>query len=319
MTCTKLYAIIAENFVVLKDKNFMSSSLYDTLGVSKGASSDEIKKAYRRLARKYHPDINKEKGAEDKFKEINAAYEILSDEKKRAQYDRYGDSMFGGQSFSDFTRSAGNANMNDFINELFRNFGGFGGGGFNSGNFSSGFGSNSGFRSSGFSGFGADLDINADILIPFDTAVLGGEQSFKINGESIKIKIPHGIKNGEKLRIRGKGKIAGSQRGDLIVQVKLGKSDEYERDDDDLYKKCDISLKTALFGASVKVQTPRKEVSVKIPPNSKNGQKIRLKGYGVQNRKSDIYGDMYLILNVILPNVADLDEKFAKILEEKLP
>ena len=319
MTCTKLYAIIAENFIVLKDKKFMSSSLYDTLGVAKGASSDEIKKAYRRLARKYHPDINKEKGAEDKFKEINAAYEILSDEKKRAQYDRYGDSMFGGQSFSDFTRSAGNANMNDFINELFRNFGGFGGGGFNSGNFNSGFGSNSGFRSSGFSGFGEDLDINAEILIPFDTAVLGGEQSFKINGESIKIKIPHGIKNGEKLRIRGKGKIAGGQRGDLIVQVKLGKSDEYERDDDDLYKKCDISLKTALFGASVKVQTPRKEVSVKIPPNSKNGQKIRLKGYGVQNRKSDIYGDMYLILNVILPNVSDLDEKFAKILEEKLP
>lgn len=297
----------------------MSSSLYDTLGVAKGASSDEIKKAYRRLARKYHPDINKEKGAEDKFKEINAAYEILSDEKKRAQYDRYGDSMFGGQSFSDFTRSAGNANMNDFINELFRNFGGFGGGSFNGGGFNSGFGSNSGFRSSGFSGFGEDLDINAEILIPFDTAVLGGEQSIKMNGESIKIKIPHGIKSGEKLRIRGKGKIAGGQRGDLIVQVKLGKSDEYERDDDDLYKKCDISLKTALFGASVKVQTPRKEVSVKIPPNSKNGQKIRLKGYGVQNRKSDIYGDMYLILNVILPSVSDLDEKFAKILEEKLP
>lgn len=288
----------------------MSSSLYDTLGVSKGASSDEIKKAYRRLARKYHPDINKEKGAEDKFKEINAAYEILSDEKKRAQYDRYGDSMFGGQSFSDFTRSAGNANMNDFINELFRNFGG---GGFG------GFGSNSGFRSGGFGGFGEDLDINAELLIPFDTAILGGEQGIKINGESIKIKIPHGIKNGEKLRIRGKGKVAGGQRGDLIVQVKLGKSDEYERDDDDLYKKCDISLKTALFGASVKVQTPRKEVSVKIPPNSKNAQKIRLKGYGVQNRKSDIYGDMYLILNVVLPNVADLDEKFVKILEEKLP
>lgn len=297
----------------------MSSSLYDTLGVSKGASSDEIKKAYRRLARKYHPDINKEKGAEDKFKEINAAYEILSDEKKRAQYDRYGDSMFGGQSFSDFTRSAGNANMNDFINELFRNFGGGGFGGFGGGGFSSGFGSNSGFRKSGFSGFGEDLDINAELVIPFDTAILGGEQSFTINGESIKIKIPHGIKNGEKLRIRGKGKAAGAQRGDLIVQVKLGKSDEYERDDDDLYKKCDISLKTALFGASVKVQTPRKEVSVKIPPNSKNGQKIRLKGYGVQNRKSDIYGDMYLILNVVLPNVAEMDEKFAKILEEKLP
>lgn len=293
----------------------MSNSLYDTLGISKGASSDEIKKAYRRLARKYHPDINKEKGAEEKFKEINAAYEILSDEQKRAQYDRYGDSMFGGQSFSDFSRSTGGADLSEILRNIFGGgFSGFGGGGF-----SSGFRSNSGFKSSSFD-FGEDLDINAEILIPFDTAILGGEQNIKMNGESIKIKIPHGIKNGEKLRVRGKGKIMGGQRGDLIVQVKLGASDEYERDDDDdLYKKCDISLKTALFGASVKVKTPRKEVSVKIPPNSKNGQKIRLKGYGVQNRKSDIYGDMYLILNVILPNVADLDDKFAKILEEKLP
>lgn len=315
MTCTKLYVIIAEIFVVLKDKEFMSSSLYETLGLQKGASSDEIKKAYRRLARKYHPDINKEKGAEDKFKEINAAYEILSDEKKRAQYDRYGDSMFGGQSFSDFTRSAGGADMSDILNELFRNFGGFGGGGFKAGGFGAGFGSNAGFSG----GFGADLDINAEILIPFDIGVLGGEQSIKVNNESIKIKIPHGIKNGEKLRIRGKGKAYGGQRGDLIVQVKLGTSAEYERDDDDLYKKCDISLKTALFGGSIKVQTPRKEVSVKIPPNSKNAQKIRLKGYGVQNRKSDIYGDMYLTLNVVLPNLDDLDDKLKKMLEEKLP
>ncbi|TQR54623.1 DnaJ C-terminal domain-containing protein [Campylobacter troglodytis] len=287
----------------------MSNSLYDTLGISKNASSDEIKKAYRRLARKYHPDINKEKNAEEKFKEINAAYEILSDGQKRAQYDRYGDSMFGGQSFSDFTRSAGNANMNDILNELFRNFSGFGGG------FGGGFSSNSGFKSSQ----NQNLDLNAELLIPFDIAVLGGEQSIKFNGESIKIKIPHGINSGEKLRIRGKGKGFGSQRGDLIVQVKLGASTEYERQGDDLYKKCDISLKTALFGASIRVQTPRKEVSVKIPANSKNAQKIRLKGYGVQNRKSDIYGDLYLTLNVVLPSVDELDEGLKKVLQEKLP
>lgn len=288
----------------------MSNSLYETLGIAKNASSEEIKKAYRRLARKYHPDINKEKGVEDKFKEINAAYEILSDEQKRAQYDRYGDSMFGGQSFSDFSKNMGGADLNDILRNIFG--GGFG---FNSGGFS---GFNSGFKSSNF-GFGEDLDINAELVIPFEKAILGGEHSIVMNKESIKIKIPHGIKNGEKLRIRGKGKIAGGQRGDLIVQVKLGASDEYERDDDDLYKKCDISLKTALFGGSVKVKTPRKEVSVKIPPNSKNGQKIRLKGYGVQNRKSDIYGDMYLSLNVVLPNVAEMDANLLKILEEKLP
>lgn len=295
--------------MVFKGYNFMSNSLYDTLGISKSASSEEIKKAYRRLARKYHPDINKEKGAEEKFKEINAAYEILSDEQKRAQYDRYGDSMFGGQSFSDFSKNMGGADLNDILRNIF-------GGGFD---FNGGFsGFNSGFKSSNF-GFGEDLDLNAELLIPFDKAILGGEQSIMINNESIKIKIPHGIKNGEKLRIRGRGKIRGAQRGDLIVQVKLGASDEYERQDDDLYKKCDISLKTALFGGSIKVKTPRKEVSVKIPPNSKNGQKIRLKGYGVQNRKSDIYGDMYLSLNVILPNVAQMDANLVKILEEKLP
>lgn len=295
--------------MVFKGYNFMSNSLYDTLGISKSASSEEIKKAYRRLARKYHPDINKEKGAEEKFKEINAAYEILSDEQKRAQYDRYGDSMFGGQSFSDFSKNMGGADLNDILRNIF-------GGGFD---FNGGFsGFNSGFKSSNF-GFGEDLDLNAELLIPFDKAILGGEQSIMINNESIKIKIPHGIKNGEKLRIRGRGKIRGAQRGDLIVQVKLGVSDEYERQDDDLYKKCDISLKTALFGGSIKVKTPRKEVSVKIPPNSKNGQKIRLKGYGVQNRKSDIYGDMYLSLNVILPNVAQMDANLVKILEEKLP
>jgi len=92
-----------------------TSSLYETLGVDKSASAEEIKKAYRRLARKYHPDINKEPGAEDKFKEINAAYEILSDEKKRAQYDRHGDEMFGGQNFHDFASSSGMGNLDEIL------------------------------------------------------------------------------------------------------------------------------------------------------------------------------------------------------------
>ncbi|EGK8006714.1 J domain-containing protein [Campylobacter lari] len=287
----------------------MSNSLYETLGVSQNASADEIKKAYRKLARQYHPDINKEAGAEEKFKEINAAYEILSDEKKRAQYDRYGDSMFGGQSFHDFSRNAGGADINDILNNIFG--GGFGRGFSSSNNFRSGFG--------GFGGFEEDLDLQASVKIPFEKGILGGEHTINIKNEQVKIKIPHGIKDGEKLRIRGKGKSFQGQKGDLILKVELEKSDEYERDDDDLYKKVEINLKTALFGDKISVHTPRKEVKITIPPNSKNNQKIRLKGYGVQNRKTDLYGDMYLILNVKIPDINSLDPEFVKILEEKLP
>ncbi|TNB57039.1 DnaJ C-terminal domain-containing protein [Campylobacter helveticus] len=294
------------------------NSLYETLGINKNASSDEIKKAYRRLARQYHPDINKEKGAEEKFKEINAAYEILSDEKKRAQYDRYGDSMFGGQSFSDFSRNSGGMDLDEILKNIFGG-GGFGASGFG-GNSSFGSGNFGGFGGGGFGGFNQDaLDLSAKITIPFETGILGGEHSINFNGETIKIKIPHGIKSGEKLRIRGKGKKIGSQVGDLIVKVSLEKSELYERDEDDLTRKLDISLKTALFGGKINLKTPKKEVGIKIPPNSKNGQKIRLKGYGVQNRKSGIFGDLYLILNVLLPNVEDLDENARQILEEKLP
>ncbi|EGK8164644.1 DnaJ domain-containing protein [Campylobacter coli] len=297
------------------------NSLYETLGVSKNTSADEIKKAYRRLARQYHPDINKEKGAEEKFKEINAAYEILSDEKKRAQYDQYGDSMFGGQSFHDFSRNAGGVNLDDILKDLFG--GGFGGGssrgsrfnGFSSRGFDTGFG--------GFGGFEEDLDSTIELSIPFEKAVVGGEHSFNLQGETIKFKIPHGIKQGEKLRIRNKGKKGhNGSRGDLIVIVKLEESEIYQREDDDLYQKVDISLKTALFGGKVTVSTlkeNKKEATITIPANSKNGQKIRLKGYGVQNRKNDIYGDMYLVLNVILPSTETLDEQLIEILKEKLP
>ncbi|MGG7073039.1 J domain-containing protein [Campylobacter sp. 9BO] len=284
----------------------MSESLYETLGVSKSASADEIKKSYRRLARKYHPDINKDAGAEEKFKEINAAYEILSDEKKRAQYDQYGDSMFGGQNFHDFAR--GSANMGD-LNEILRNI--FSSGGFGAGGFS---------QTGGFGGFGGlNLDINARVSIPFDVAIMGGEHKININSESLKIKIPAGINNDEKLRVKGKGKSAMGQTGDLILSVNIEGSDEYERDGGDLIKDALIPLKTMLFGGKFDVKTYKKDVTIKISPDSKTGTKIRLKGYGVQNRKSGIYGDLYLKTRVLLPNIDELDDELVKLLKEKLP
>ena len=295
----------------------MSNSLYETLGISKDASSDEIKKAYRKLARQYHPDINKDPGTEEKFKEINAAYEILSDETKRKQYDQYGDSMFGGQSFHDFSREnfGGNADFNDILNQLFGNFGGAGRSkrGF-SGFSSAGFGGFDGFDQ----GFGQNLDIRARINISLELAVNGGDYEFRINGEKIKIKIPAGLNSGEKLRARNKGKSAGNHRGDLIITVNIEEDKEYKRDGDDLYKNLDLTLKTALFGDKIDVKTFKKDVSIKIPPNTKNGQKIRLKGYGVKNRKSNIYGDMYLVTNIILPDIEQIDPQLRDMLQSKL-
>ena len=294
----------------------MSNSLYETLGVSEKASADEIKKAYRRLARKYHPDINKDPGAEDKFKEINAAYEILSDEKKRAQYDRHGDAMFGGQNFHDFASSSGMGNLDEILKNIFG--GGFSASASGFGGFSSR-GGFSGFRQTG--GFGGfedeeDMDSRAKVTIPFDVAVKGGEHSINFNGENIKIKIPNGINNGEKLRIKGKGS---GGRGDLILTVNIAPSDEYERDGDDLYKDVLIPLKTMMFGGKIEVKTPKKDVTIKIAENSKSGQKIRLKGYGVQNRKSGIFGDLYLRARVSLPDVNALDGELAELMKQKLP
>lgn len=289
----------------------MSNSLYETLGVSKEASSDEIKKAYRRLARKYHPDINKDPEAEDKFKEINAAYEILSDIQKRKQYDMHGDSMFGGQNFHDFASSQGGADLDEILKNI------FGGGGF--GGFSSGF-SSGGFSSRGFSGFNEpDLDATIKITIPFNLAVLGGKHRVNYGTESFDIKIPTGIKNGEKMRIKGKGKSHQNMRGDLFLLVEVSKSPEYSRSGDDLEKSIDIPLKTALFGGKIKVDTLEKSITLKVSQNTKSGQKFRVKNFGVTNRKSQQKGDLYLVANIILPKIETLDDDLVDIMKEKLP
>ena len=289
----------------------MSKSLYETLGISEGASADEIKKAYRKLARKYHPDINKDPEAQDRFKEINAAYEVLSDAEKKAQYDQFGDQMFGGQNFHDFAQGQGaNVDLDEILRQMFG-----GGGGFSS---SGGFG---GFGSSRGGGFGMpDLDVQSRITVPFNTSVLGGKHQVTTgDGEKFDIKIPAGIKTGETLRVRGKGKSYQGQRGDLLIQVEVASSSEYERKGDDLYRAIDVPLKLALFGGKVTVHTPHKEVTLKIPKNTKNGQKFRLKEKGFKNRKSGQTGNMYLVANVVLPDSDALPEDLRKLCEEKLP
>ncbi|QDF29219.1 DnaJ C-terminal domain-containing protein [Halarcobacter anaerophilus] len=291
----------------------MAKSLYETLEVNENATADEIKKAYRKLARKYHPDVNKDPKAEDKFKEINAAYEVLSNPEKKQQYDQFGDSMFGGQNFHDFARGQ-DAGVD--LDEILRQM--FGGGGFSSSGFSQG-----GF--SGFSGFGnqgfsqPDLDTHAQITIAFDVSILGGKQHISLNNDSFDIKIPEGIKDGQKIRAKGKGKSYQGRRGDLIIKVNVAASPEYERDGNTLIKSFNIPLKTALFGGKIEIKTIHKTITLKVPQNTKENQRFRVKELGVYDRKIGKKGDLYLKANIILPKVEALDNDLVEMLKEKLP
>jgi len=290
----------------------MAKSLYKTLEISENASEAEIKKAYRKLARKYHPDVNKEASAEEKFKEINAAYEILSDKEKKAQYDMHGDSMFGGQNFHDFSRSqGGSVDLDEILRQMFSGGGGFGG--------------FSGASSSGFGGFGGssyqqpNLDIETSVTIPFSVSILGGSHSVAVNGDRFDIKIPAGVKSGEKMRVKGKGHAQGGRAGDLFLKINVASNPEYKRDGDDLIKVFDVPLYAALFGDKISIQTLEKEIKLKVPSNTKNGQRFRVKEMGAMNRKTKVRGNLYLEANIVLPKVEDLDSKLVDIMKEKLP
>ncbi|MFA5234292.1 MAG: DnaJ C-terminal domain-containing protein [Sulfurimonas sp.] len=291
----------------------MSKSLYETLEISENASEAEIKKAYRKLARQYHPDVNKDKGAEDKFKEINSAYEILSDKKKKAQYDAHGDNMFGGQNFHDFSRShGGTGDLDEILRSMFSG-GGFGGSSFGGGGFG-------GFGGGGFGGQQQpNLDIETSVTIPFSVSILGGSHSVAVNGERFDIKIPAGVKSGEKMRVKGKGHAQGGRAGDLFLKINVASNPDYIREEDDLIKKVDVPLYAALFGEKISIQTLEKEIKLKIPQNTKNGQRFRVKEMGVMNRKTKERGNLYLEANIVLPKVEELDEKLLEMMKEKLP
>jgi curved DNA-binding protein len=289
----------------------MKIDYYEVLKISKSATPAEIKKAYRKLARKYHPDVNKDKDAEDKFKEINAAYEILSDKEKKAQYDQYGDSMFGGQNFHDFSRSqGGNVDLDEILRQMFS---GGGAGGF------SGFGGFSGGQSQRAQYQETNLDIEASVTIPFSVAILGGTHSVAVNGDRFDIKIPAGVKTAEKLRVKEKGHAQNGRVGDLFLKITVAASPEYEREGDDLVKTIDVPLYAALFGEKVAVKTLEKEIKLKIPQNTKNGQRFRVKEMGAMNRKTKQRGDLYLRANIILPKVENLEADLVEQMKEKLP
>ncbi|WP_231218805.1 DnaJ C-terminal domain-containing protein [Helicobacter pylori] len=288
----------------------MSKSLYQTLDVSENANQDEIKKSYRRLARKYHPDLNKTKEAEEKFKEINAAYEILSDEEKRRQYDQFGDNMFGGQNFSDFARSRSTSeDLDDILSSIFGR-----------GGFSQRFSQNSqGFSGFNFSNFAhEDLDITTTLNVSVLDTLLGNKKQVSTNNETFSLKIPIGVEEGEKIRVRNKGKMGRTGRGDLLLQIHIEEDEIYKREKDDIIQTFDLPLKTALFGGKIEIATWHKTLTLTIPPNTKAMQKFRIKDKGIKNRKTSHVGDLYLQARLILPKTETLSNELKALLEKEL-
>ncbi|EMJ41013.1 DnaJ domain protein [Helicobacter pylori GAMchJs117Ai] len=291
----------------------MSKSLYQTLNVSENASQDEIKKSYRRLARQYHPDLNKTKEAEEKFKEINAAYEILSDEEKRRQYDQFGDNMFGGQNFSDFARSRRTSeDLDDILSSI------FGRGGFSQ-RFSQNSQGFSGFNFSNFSNFAPEnLDMTATLNVSVLDTLLGNKKQVSVNNETFSLKIPIGVEEGEKIRVRNKGKTGQMSRGDLLLQIHIEEDEMYRREKDDIIQIFDLPLKTALFGGKIEIATWHKTLTLTIPPNTKAMQKFRIKDKGIKNRKTSHVGDLYLQARLILPKTETLSNELKALLEKEL-
>ncbi|MGL2795950.1 DnaJ C-terminal domain-containing protein [Helicobacter pylori] len=291
----------------------MSKSLYQTLNVSENASQDEIKKSYRRLARQYHPDLNKTKEAEEKFKEINAAYEILSDEEKRRQYDQFGDNMFGGQNFSDFARSRRTSeDLDDILSSI------FGRGGFSQ-RFSQNSQGFSGFNFSNFSNFAPEnLDMTVTLNVSVLDTLLGNKKQVSVNNETFSLKIPIGVEEGEKIRVRNKGKTGQMGRGDLLLQIHIEEDEMYRREKDDIIQIFDLPLKTALFGGKIEIATWHKTLTLTIPPNTKAMQKFRIKEKGIKNRKTSHVGDLYLQARLILPKTETLSSELKALLEKEL-
>ncbi|MDO3665794.1 DnaJ C-terminal domain-containing protein [Acinetobacter higginsii] len=298
----------------------MAKNYYEELGVSRGASADEIKKAYRKLARKYHPDISKEADAEAKMQAINVAYDTLSDSTKKAEYDQMLDHP---QGFSNF----GQGNQSGFDDsQFYRQSSGDGAdfSGFEDlfGRFGSGFGGGQ-QRSRRQQRSYRGEDQHASIQVDVDIAYHGSTQqitlqipTYNVYGEpevqrkTLEVKIPKGMKEGQQIRLNGQGQtgINGGENGDLYIEIQYKDTDRIRVEGADIYQTIDVSPWEAGIGQSIELSTPAGQLKVNLPKNAKNGQQLRLKDKGIPNKTA---GHLYLIINIVLPPVHSEQEQQA--------
>ncbi len=288
---------------------------YKSLGVPKGASKDDIRKAFRKLARKYHPDVSRnDPSAEDKFKEINEAYEVLSDPEKRQKYDTLGSNWQQGGGFRpppgwqgrgpgrgqpDFDFDLGGTGFSDFFEQFFgggRGHSPFGG---------------------GHPGQARGVDVQADIMVTLEEVVNGSIRSITLRDrggsgapKQFKVKIPKGVVDGQKLRLAGKGEMGrgGSRAGDLFLIVRYARHPDFKVKNGNLLFDLALAPWDAVLGGQLQVPTLRGHVQIRIPAGSQNGQKLRLKGKGLPSSDGR-EGDLHVQLKVDIPKSISSEEK----------
>lgn len=278
---------------------------YKILGVDKNASEDDIKKAYRKLARKLHPDLNpNDKTAHKKFQEINEANEVLSDPEKRKKYDKYGKDWQHAEEFEKARQSQGRQEYSTGGNPFGGSaFGGAQGDEDFSDFFASMFGRSEGGRGSRQAKFRGQ-DYNAELHLGLSDAYTTHKQTLTVNGKNLRITIPAGVQDGQVIKLKGHGGegINGGPNGDLYITFVIAPDPHFKRSGDDLHTTVDIDLYTAVLGGEVMLDTLSGKIKLKVNPETQNGTKIRLKGKGFPVYKSEgHFGDLYVTYSVKIP------------------
>jgi curved DNA-binding protein len=289
---------------------------YETLGVPRDASSDDIRSAYRKLARKYHPDVNKEEGAEDRFKQISEAYEVLRDEDKRARYDRLGanwkagEDVSGASGYEDAFRSGpdgfgdvrvefGGGDFSDFFEGFFGQRGGRrrGGGAAGAGAFD------------GFSMRGGDQE--AVLELTLEELAAGGKRRISLgDGRDFDVDIPAGVRDGQRIRLAGQGSagVSGGAPGDLYLRVRVRPDPRFRIEGQDLFTDLPVTPSEAALGAEVPVQTLTGTVRLRVPAGSSSGRRLRLRGQGLPGPKGSS-GNLYAVISIQVPKRVSKEER----------